>query len=93
MLHPKTKVSGLISVSLEMSPDHAKFLPSLAELNSSKGIFLMKPSEVVKKKKKKLTSPKLSLCNRKLNPFLNYFNLHSHQRFYQNIDLLYMAQS
>lgn len=40
--HWLTKASGLISIFHEISKDQAKFLPSLAELNSSKGIFLMK---------------------------------------------------
>lgn len=53
----------LISIFHETSKDQAKFLLSLAELNSSKGIFLMKSSEIVKKTP---TNPTPFLSERKL---------------------------
>lgn len=50
-----------------MSQDQAKFLLSLAELNSSKGIFLIKLSEVLKTK---TTNPKPFPLQQKINPLL-----------------------
>lgn len=47
--HWLTKASGPISIFHEISKDQEKFLLSLADLNSSKAIFLMKSSEIVKK--------------------------------------------
>lgn len=64
--HPgwlKHLILMLISIFHETSKDQAKFLLSLAELNSSKGIFLMKSSEIVKKTP---TNPTPFLSERKL---------------------------
>lgn len=47
--HWLTKASGPINIFHEISKDQEKFLLSLADLNSSKAIFLIKSSEIVKK--------------------------------------------
>lgn len=54
-----------VSISHEMSQDQAKCLPSLAELNSSNGVFLTKPSEIVKQS----TQPRIFSLQQKINPF------------------------
>lgn len=63
-----TKLSELISISHEMSQDQAKFLPFLPEnsLNSSKRIFLLKLSEIVKNNP---TNPQTFPLQQKINSF------------------------